>query len=272
MFNGFNRPLVIGHRGNSGEAPMNTLIAIEEAIQLGADMVEVDVNLTADGVPILIHDHIVDETTNGTGSVFSYTFEEIKKLDAGSWKGAKYAGEKVPSLMEALDLGKGRIGFSLDLKTERAIPALIRAVTEARMRDEVVICGCYVSTARMIKEIDPDLTVLLNLHPDVEKLARNGRMEEFISTYISQARMAGLPALNLNHRYLTPQLLRRAHMQALSVWAFTVDDESTMRKLIEMGVDAIYTNYPRRLIDLLSSTHYSLYRANKPNNPINSNT
>jgi len=248
----FNRPIVIGHRGNSGEAPMNTLIAIEEAIRLGADMVEVDVNLTADGVPILIHNHTVDETTDGSGPVSSYTFDEIRKLDAGSWKGTKYAGERIPSLMEALELGRGKIGFSLDLKTERAIPALVRAVTEMRMRDEVVICGCYVPTARMIKEIDPDLTVLLNLHPDVEKLAKGGRMDKFISTYISQARTAGLPALNLNHRYLTPQLLRRAHMQALSVWTFTVDDEPTMRRLIEMGVDAIYTNYPRRLIDLLN--------------------
>lgn len=248
------RPIVIGHRGNSGEAPMNTLAAIEEAIHLGADMVEVDVNLTADGVPILIHNSTVDETTDGTGPVSSYTFEEIRRLDAGSWKSPRYAGERIPSLMEALDLGRGKIGFSLDLKTERAIPALVKAVAESGMRDEVVVTGCYVSTAQAVREMDRDLMVLLNLHPEVERLARSGRMEEFIAAYISQARRAGLPALNVNHKYVTLQLLRRAHMQALSVWTFTVDDESTMRELIEMGVDAIYTNYPGRLLDLLASS------------------
>lgn len=247
------RPLVIAHRGNSGEAPMNTLAAIEEAIQIGADMVEVDVNLTADGVPVLMHDDTVDKTTNGKGPLKSYTFQQLRKLDAGSWKSPKYAGEKVPSLIEALELGRGRIGFSLDLKTEEAIPALIKAVREMGMEDQVVVTGCYAEAARRIREIEPGLTVLLNLHPDLERRAKSGDIEGFISGYIAQARVNGLPALNVSYKYVTPELVRHAHMLALSVWTFTVDDEDLMGELIEMGVDAIYTDYPRRLIEVLET-------------------
>ena len=94
-------PIVIGHRGNSSEAPMNTLIAVEQAIQLGVDMVEVDVHLSADDVPVLLHNSTVDETTDGSGPVSGYSFEALRDLDAGSWKSVEYAGEKISQGREA---------------------------------------------------------------------------------------------------------------------------------------------------------------------------
>ena len=245
-------PIVIGHRGNSSEAPMNTLIAVEQAIQLGVDMVEVDVHLSADDVPVLLHNSTVDETTDGSGPVSGYSFEALRDLDAGSWKSVEYAGEKIPSLAEVLDLCRGKIHLALDLKTADAIPSMLRAVADAQMREHVVICGCYSDWAEEIRQIDADITVLLNLHPEISELATSGQQDEFISRYIAQARRAGLPVLNVSHIYVTPALVRRARMQGLSVWSFTIDEEQLMRELVAMGVDAIYTNCPRRLLEVLS--------------------
>lgn len=231
---------------------MNTLIAIEQAIELGVDMVEVDVHLTADGVPVLLHNATVEETTSGSGPISGYTFEALRELDAGSWKSPEYAGEKVPLLVEALDLCRGRIGLALDLKTADALPRMLEAVADARMRDHVVICGCHSDWAEQIRQIDPDITVLLNLHPDIAELYTSGSQDQFISSYVAHARGSGLPVLNVNHRYVTHELVRRARMQGISVWTFTIDDEQLMKDMVAVGVDAIYTNFPRRLLEVLS--------------------
>ena len=101
-------PRIVAHRGNSSVAPENTLAAIQSAIDVGADMVEIDVYPTKDGEIVLLHDGTLDRTTNGTGSVSNYTLAELKELDAGSWKSLRYRGEKIP-LREALELAKDKI-------------------------------------------------------------------------------------------------------------------------------------------------------------------
>ena len=86
---------LIAHRGNSGPSPENTRLAIEQAIALGVDMVEVDVHLSRDGVPVLVHYPTLEQTTNGNGRVHDHTLAELKQLDAGSWKGDRFAGEPI---------------------------------------------------------------------------------------------------------------------------------------------------------------------------------
>ena len=88
------KPLVIAHRGNSGPAPACTMEAIKPAVELGADMIELDVRISRDGVPVIIHNGTVDETTDGKGQVLSMTLAQLKKLDAGSWKDKRYAGQR----------------------------------------------------------------------------------------------------------------------------------------------------------------------------------
>ena len=97
-------PLVVAHRGDSSQAPENTRLAIESAIDIGVDMVEVDVRLTKDTVPILIHYARLEHTTTGRGLLADHTWEEIQGLDAGAWMGPEFAGERIPSLHEVLDL------------------------------------------------------------------------------------------------------------------------------------------------------------------------
>ena len=256
-------PLVIAHRGNSGVAPANTLIALRQAIEMGVDMIEIDVNLTKDvrcahrrlrltGVPVLIHDENVEYTTNGKGLVSSFTLAELKQLDAGSWKGKQFAGERIPTLAEALDLAKERVHLSVDLKNERAIPEMVKVIQDAGMKDDVVICGCDVPTAEKVRHFDDQLTIVLNMDSELNKLAERTDKSEFIREYVRQACYAHLSALNVSYKHVNEDLIKIAHLKALPVWAWTVDDEEDMRRLIDMGVDAIYTNWPEKLLKILS--------------------
>jgi glycerophosphoryl diester phosphodiesterase len=221
--------------------------AVRQAVDLGVDMIELDVRLSKDGIPIIIHNNTVDETTDGRGEVSSMTLAQLKKLDAGSWKDKRYAGERIPTLMEVLDFTRGKVNLALDLKEEASIPVMIRAIRDAGMTEDVVICGCCEPQAQKIWEFDKSLTVLMNTDSQLDEMAKSGDKSEFIREYIRRACAGKLAALNVNFRLVTPELIRRAHLRALPLWAWTVDDPVDMRRLLEIGVDAIYTNLPQRL-------------------------
>ncbi len=247
------KPLVIGHRGNSSSAPANTIESIRQAIELGVDMIELDVRMSKDGVPILIHNDTVDETTNGHGSVASLTLAQLKELDAGSWKDKRYANEKIPTLVEALEFVKGKVYLSLDLKDESAVSLMIRDIHNANMRDNVVICGCYEPQARQIWNIDKNITVLFDVDSQLEKKAKLEDKSEFIDQYIYRACKERFSVLNVNHKYVNEELIYRAHLRGLSVWVWTVDDIDEMIRLIDIGVDAIYSNFPGKLLEVKSN-------------------
>ncbi len=248
-----NKPLVIGHRGNSGNAPANTMEAIRQAIDIGVDMIEIDVRLTKDRIPVLIHNDTVDETTDGKGLVSDMSFDQIRKLDAGSWKDKKYKGEKIPSLIEALDYTKDKVCLSIDLKEEAAIPEVVKAIQDANRVDSVVICGCIEHQAKAIWQLDKNLSVLLNTDSKLDRLAKKENKADFIREYIGRACRERFSVLNVNYKFVTDELIYRAHLRGLSVWAWTVDEEENMRQLVEMGIDAIYSNYPERVMKVLKS-------------------
>ena len=152
--------------------------------------------------------------------------------------------------MEALEFARGKVSLSLDLKDEVIIPAMIKAVQEAEMVDDVVICGCCEPQAQKVWEIDKSLTVLLNTDSQLDKLAKRNDKSDFIREYIRRACRAKLAALNVSFKYVTHELIRRAHLRALPVWTWTVDDSADMKRLLRMGVDAIYTNWPERLLEI----------------------
>ncbi len=245
------KPIVIAHRGNSGPAPACTMAAIRQAVDLGADMIELDVRSSRDGVAVIIHNDTVDETTDGKGPISSFSVAQLKELDAGSWKDERYAGERIPTLMEVLEFAKGKVNLSLDLKEEGIVPAMVGDIQAANMAADVVICGCCEPQAEKIREIDENLTVLLNMDSQLDKLAKRRDKSEFISHYINRACRGKLAALNVNFKYVTHELIRRAHLRALPVWTWTVDGKADMKRMLEMGVDAIYTNWPERLLEVV---------------------
>ncbi len=133
---------VIAHRGASAYFPENTMVSFEGAIALGADMVELDVQLTADGEVVVFHDEKISRCTNGRGRIADYTLDELKKLDAGSWFDKKYAGARVPTLVEALKLCKNKIAVNIEIKTEAVTEIISEGIEEKCLRivDKIAMC------------------------------------------------------------------------------------------------------------------------------------
>ncbi len=242
---------LIAHRGNSGPSPENTRLAIEQAITLGVDMVEVDVRLSQDGVPVLVHYPTLEQTTNGYGRVHEHTLAELKQLDAGSWKGGQFAGEQILTLIEGLEMARYRLPLNLDLKTIKAVQAVITAVRSMDMLDQVVITGCTRRCVKKIRAQEPDLMVLLNLSQSMELLAQQGPALLFQQAYLAQTRDAGAVGINISHTYLNQEFVTAVHQAGLSVWTWTVDDKPRVQELLDLGVDSITTNWPERMLPVL---------------------
>ncbi|MBI3894013.1 MAG: glycerophosphodiester phosphodiesterase, partial [Candidatus Wallbacteria bacterium] len=125
-------PWVIAHRGYSAVYPENTMRSFREAIAAGADAIEMDVQTTADGRLVVLHDDVLDRTSDGKGPVGALTLEQVKRLDAGRWKGARFAGERIPTLDEVLELSRGTgVGLVVEAKTPYALdPRLAGRIVE----------------------------------------------------------------------------------------------------------------------------------------------
>jgi glycerophosphoryl diester phosphodiesterase len=150
--------VAISHRGEHLQRPENTVPAFQEAIRVGADFIEVDVRTTSDGKLVLSHDATLDRCTNGTGQVAAMTFEQIESLDAGIKKGPEYAGTKIPSFDEILDLARGKIGIYVDIKSATA-QDLISHIDAHGMSDHVVMY-CAPELCKKIQKLNPRFKVM----------------------------------------------------------------------------------------------------------------
>lgn len=236
--------LNIGHRGASGDAPENTLTAFELAARQGADGIELDVRLSADGVPVVLHDAWLGRTTSGTELVSELTARELKRLDAGSWFNrryptkarARYAVLRIPLLREALEWVRvRRQRVFIEIKGGRVIMEGI----ERKVLDEIYRAGV------------PHLATVISF--DLARLRRTREMDEEISLGIvfTRALLALRRAQELGATTLLPhwmsasrRLVRRAHRAGLQVIAWNLNQPRWMRRRIADGVDGIMTNYP----------------------------
>jgi glycerophosphoryl diester phosphodiesterase len=232
--------------------PENTVPAVERAIDIGVDMVEVDVRLTKDGVPILIHSARLEHTTTGRGLVEDHTWEEIRRLDAGAWKGPEFAGERVPSLREVLDLSRGRVPLNLDFQTADAVAPGVAVVRDAGMTGDVVVSGCRVECFEIMAAATKEIATLLNLDDspagfDPAETVASARRR------VDAAAALGAAGINLAHSLVDSTMVARAREVGLGVWVWVVDDEDRFAELIDMGVTAITTNRPERMLTLVRS-------------------
>jgi len=230
--------LCVAHRGFSGKAPENTLAAVRMAIALPyVHWMEIDVQLSKDGIPVVIHDYTLDRTTNGHGKVKDMNWEQIKRLDAGSWKGRAFRGEGIPSLEQVLDLAKGRLHLNIELKTIRNLyPGIEKTVTDLigskGMRDDVVLTSFEPGALQRVKEIDPMYSTGLIYDSRWGDPAR--RVQEL-----------GCSFLSISFARLNPGLIKRLTEQGVNVMAWTVDKAKEMRRLADMHSDImICTNRP----------------------------
>jgi glycerophosphoryl diester phosphodiesterase len=232
-------PLVVAHRGASALAPENTLASFRLAVAQGAPAVECDVHLSADGVPVVIHDDAVDRTTDGRGAVASLTLAALRRLDAGSWRGRQFAGEGVPTLEETVPVCAGRARLFVELKAGGGQP-LVDATLEVLARApglEAAVITFDPELVRLVAHRRPDLPLGFLLR--ARDVKRHGTAAALQAT---TSLGAGFVAPDAGA--VTPPFLAEAHAAGVPVSVWTVDDRRAMRALTVAGVDAITTNRP----------------------------
>lgn len=229
---------VIAHRGASARRPENTFPAYELALAMGADMIEIDLHRTRDGAIVVTHDEDL-AGLGGRGEIADATLEQVRSLDAGG-------GERVPTLPEVLDRFGRAIDFNLELKRGRRgdYPELERdTLVEVERRG-------LLGRTLFSSFYDPVLLRLRQLSPD----ARIGFLvsRRHPAGALERARAVGAEALHPEAALVGPELVRDAHAEGLAVYVFTVDDPQEMRRMLELGVDGLFTNHPDRLLALLT--------------------
>jgi glycerophosphoryl diester phosphodiesterase len=233
--------LAIAHRGASGHAPENTFAAFRKAIAMGAGFIETDLRLSRDARLVAIHDATVNRTTNGQGAVHDLTLAELRRLDAGSWFGSEFAGERIPTIEEILEFAKKHdVVFYLELKPSGSWGgehALISALRESAEIARTVVISFDPAILANVRKIEP--TVMTGL-----------LFEGQISDPLAKAIEIGARQLAVRGSLVTPRLLKEARQRDLQVVCWTVNHPGHMRLLMEAGVDGIISDYPDRLLEL----------------------
>jgi len=241
--------ILIAHRGASGHAPENTLIAVRRAMEMRAEMVEVDILLSKDGVPVLLHDPSLDRTTDGTGIVSDYTLEELKRLDAGSWFGGQFAGERIPTVDELLEFSKGKMALNLEIKTQAVTDTLEGGVVEKvvglvrkhGMERNVIFSSFDPRAIVQLKKIAPDIAGAILYD---SRLYGGAHPVEIVSNL-------GADAFNCHWRQVRPALVDSLHKAGLPINVYTVNADTLMHQMLDMGVDGIFTDFPDVLLQVL---------------------
>jgi glycerophosphoryl diester phosphodiesterase len=231
--------LVIAHRGASGHAPENTLAAFKKAVAMGATFIETDLQMSRDARLVAIHDATLNRTTNGEGLVHNMTLAHLRQLDAGSWFGSEYGGERIPTLEELLAFSKKNdVVFYLELKPQGSWGgehALIGALRESGEIPRVVVISFDASVVLNLRKIEPTL---------MTGLLYDGQIENPIEKAVE----VGARQLLVRGDLVTPVLLAAARKKDLQVVCWTVNHPAHMRALIGAGIDGIMSDYPDRLI------------------------
>jgi glycerophosphoryl diester phosphodiesterase len=234
----------VAHRGASGEAPENTIISFQRAIAQGADVIETDARLSKDKEIVLIHDETVERTTDGRDKVSQLTLKEIKSLDAGSWFGKEFSGEKIPTLSEALEVIRGRTKLNIEFKGKDPllVPKVTNFLKDEGFIKEAILSSFDYSFIEEAKRLERRVTTgLLFATP-----AQRGTS----FPYWKWADLI-LPRYNL----VSEDLVKRAHSKSLKVIVWTVDEPEEIKRLSDLRVDGIASNYPALLTEVLTKSN-----------------
>lgn len=241
-------PQVIAHRGYSGAYPENTRSAILGAIEIGADMVEIDVRMSRDGVPVVFHDSMLALNPRASRRIDEFTAAELKSLNIERVKGPHFRGERILTLDEALAIVQNRIPINLDIKTPQALGPTIRHVQARHMVDETVLSGCSGAHVRRVRQQEPQLHVLMNVDDHLRTLLRVFSTRLALLIFRMQAYILQPAGLNVSHRFAADPFIRGATARNLSVWTWTVDDPLRALELADLGAVSITSNRPDRIL------------------------
>jgi len=226
------RPLLGGHRGNPAEHPENTMRSFRSAIDVGCDLIECDVHLSSDGRLVVIHDHTLDRTTNGTGLVHDHTAAELRKLDAGD-------GEKIPLLQEVIELAIGKVGLVIELKN---LPPMYPGLEEKLMnmlRQLGAVPECAVvsfdhAAIRELRKLEPSLQLGIleggkPIHPG------------------AIVRESGADVYSPHWGAIDPQVVKEVHAAGGAVGVWPVDDGAAVAWCKYCKPDSVFSNRPKEV-------------------------
>ncbi len=221
--------VIIAHRGASSEKPENTISAFQRAIDLDADMIELDIHETLDQELVCIHDYDVTRTTDGIGLISEMTYEQLTSLNAGD-------GECIPLLSDVLDLCRDKIDVNIELKIMDIEKELLELVEKKDMLDNVLFSSFYHETLIILKESCPNCkTAILYESP--------------ISNVVSYASSMQASAINPLHSLISSDLVEDAHSSQLSVYPWTVNDCDTAHRMLEYKIDGVISDNPALMIN-----------------------
>ena len=212
---------VIAHRGASFFEPENTLRAVERAVKMGADFVEVDVRMSKDNRLVIMHDADINRTTDGKGLVKDYTLQELKKLDAGD-------GETIPTLDEVIACVKDRVCLVIEIKEPGTEGKILEKINENKL-ENTILTSFYHKSIKNARKMNPsvDAGIIFTCQPvDVNQMASNASANIIFPGY----------------KYLDDDLIKQAHRNGILVYPWTIDDKGIFEKLVEIGVEGIVTN------------------------------
>jgi glycerophosphoryl diester phosphodiesterase len=242
------RPLILAHRGASQAAPENTMAAFRLAAELGADGVELDVQLCKDGEAVVIHSSTINETTDGSGRVKDLTLAELQELDAGSWFAPQFAGERVPTLAQVLHELGPRLVLNIELKTGTLLSdglesEVVRLVEDTNLAHQVIISSFNPLALWRVRRLNRFMSTGLLYAPDQPRHLRDRWLQTLVRPN----------ALHPRWDMLDQKGVTAAHRQGLKVYPWTCNESDSMLRLVGWGVDAIITDRPDLLYDLLHS-------------------
>jgi len=243
------KPAIFAHRGSSAYAPENTLVAFNLAVQQHADVIELDVKLTADDQVVVMHDDTVDRTTNGHGQIKSLSLKELKKLDAGSIFNPAFQSERIPTLVEVFETVGQKIIINIELKNYSSplddLPNKVISLVKAYGMETNVLLSSFnfialIRSHYLLPTIPLGLLTISGLADPTlhSKLVRFGPQLALIPNYVD----------------ITPKMIKAAHRTNCQIHAYTVNQPDAMRQLFTIGVDGIITDDPLLAQKVLSET------------------
>lgn len=256
-----DKVLDIAHRGASGYAPEHTIPSYKLADKMGADYIELDLQMTKDGKLIAMHDNTLDRTTNGTGLVKNHTFHQIEKLDAGSWFNKEYPekakpeyrGIKVPSLNKVLKIFGSDVNYYIETKSPQDNPGMAEALLKALKKHhllgsdvpkgKVIIESFDRDSLRKIHHKAPEIPLIQLIHGDYADVS-----SEDLNAYKRYA-----VGIGINFNKINATFVEKVRAHGLLIHPYTVNKTKDMKQLIDWGATGMFTNYPNRLREILTN-------------------
>jgi len=234
--------VVIAHRGASAYAPENTHSAFQLAIEMQSEMIEFDVLLSKDGIPVIIHDENLERTTGVVGLVGEFTLAELKELKTGAWFSEEFSEEPFPTLEEVLKYAKGKIAVNIEIKYESVtdnvqggiVDKALELVKNADMEQEVIFSSFDYRVMEHLNVLAPTVPKALLYEPDQSgDLSPSQLVEKY-----------NVDAFNFSYKQLTDEWIAELNANEIPFFIYTVNDEDLMEKIIKSGAKGIFSDKP----------------------------